>query len=609
MTPKRPSTGKNRSSSSAEAAARGSTASALFPESALAAGAQVGVYPGGGLYRDEVERRLSAMMRSVCQLLEVEMAVLILVDEVQDGGHAPGQWVVRKTWVSEAHSTGAVETAEGMAPSASIQWSYQVIPSTGAGLLKECLRTGQIICFNDVHRETGYDPAWDAPDSGEVRSLLYVPLVLEDQGHPQAIDPPGSAPDTRVVLGALQAINKSQGEFTPNDEARLSTLAALAADAIHGLRLNQELKIARADLEASRWESTHAQETLLALLENLPVSLYLIDPAYTLATVNAQRAQFAGGPLQTLVGRRCYQALFGRSQPCPECRVAETLQDGATTQRFERRWRDENQRNEEPSEWDIHTYPVYDSQNRIVQALLLEQDITEKRRLEAILTQSEKLAAVGQLAAGVAHEINNPLTAIIANAQILHRELPPNDDMQESVELIARAGARAAQVVRNLLDFARKEQYSLSITDINETLRRALELIQHEVVSRGARLEYQPTPDLPAILASPDQMQSVWLNLLLNAIDSLDKSPSEIKITTAKVGDEIHIAVSDNGKGIPAESLTRIFEPFYTTKAPGRGTGLGLAVSHRIISRQGGHIRVESQMGAGSTFTVVLPIS
>ena len=140
--------------------------------------------------------------------------------------------------------------------------------------------------------------------------------------------------------------------------------------------------------------------------------------------------------------------------------------------------------------------PHFGQGGQVNHALLLEHDITEKRRLETLLTQLEKLAAVGQLAAGIAHEINNPLTAIIANAQILHRELPLDHDLQELVDLITRAGARAAQVVRNLLDFARKEEYSLRLTDLNETVERALELIQHEFLARGVELEFESDPEL-----------------------------------------------------------------------------------------------------------------
>jgi len=175
------------------------------------------------------------------------------------------------------------------------------------------------------------------------------------------------------------------------------------------------------------------------------------------------------------------------------------------------------------------------------------------------------------------------------------------------VDLISRAGARAAQVVRNLLDFARKEDFHLGLTDVNETVGRALELIRHEIMSRSIRLKFKSDPSLPSILASEDQLQSVWLNLLLNAIDALDKEPASVSVQTRKVGSEILISVTDNGKGIPPERLTRIFEPFYTTKAPGRGTGLGLSVSHRIVKQHGGTIRVESKLGSGSEFTVILP--
>jgi len=351
------------------------------------------------------------------------------------------------------------------------------------------------------------------------------------------------------------------------------------------------------------------RHTLSALFDYLPAGLYVIDQEYCLLAVNNSRAQRAAQPVEALVGNICYRALFNRAEACPECRVRTTFQAGQATQRNER-WRSSaDKAAEETTDWDISTYPILDDLGRVVQAIIFEQDITEKRRLEAILTQSEKLAAVGQLAAGVAHEINNPLTAIIANAQILHRELPQESDMQESVDLIARAGARAAQVVRNLLDFARKEEYRLGLTDVNETLERALELVQHDLVARGVHLDFAPDPNLPPLLASADHLQSVWLNLLLNAIDSLDKSPGQIRIASRKQGDEIHVQVMDNGKGVPPDRLTRIFEPFYTTKAPGRGTGLGLSVSHRIVKQHGGRIQVESQVGVGSAFTVMIPIS
>ena len=517
-------------------------------------------------FKGDAEGVQARLVRGACWMMDCEAAALVMLNEPQDG------WIVTKSLGAEASNTG---------------WIYQVTPLPDHSLLASCLRSGGFLIANDGSRNPSYDPACDGLGDLSVHNILCAPLAVDGQ-----------------VLGAIKVLNKRSGAFQPSDQDMLAMIAAQAALTISTTRLIQQLKLTNADLVAGRWELLGSRNTLRALFDHLPAALYTIDTDYRLVAVNRTRTQRLGQPPHALVGITCYQAFFSRTEPCLDCRVRQTLDTGQTTQRNERRYV-----GDDIFEWEINTYPIRDDNDRIIQAVLVEQDVTERRRLEAILTQSEKLAAIGQLAAGVAHEINNPLTAIIANAQILHRELPPNSDLQESVDLIARAGARAAQVVRNLLDFARKEEYHLGVTDPNQTIERALELVQHEILARGVHLEFNPDPNLPPILASQDHLQSVWLNLLLNAIDSLDKIPAEIHISTLRVGDEIHVKVADNGKGIPSDRLTRIFEPFYTTKAAGRGTGLGLSVSHRIIRQHGGRIGVESQLGMGSTFTIVLPTS
>ena len=176
------------------------------------------------------------------------------------------------------------------------------------------------------------------------------------------------------------------------------------------------------------------------------------------------------------------------------------------------------------------------------------------------------------------------------------------------MELILIAGSRAAQVVRNLLDFARKEQYRFDRTDVNETVRRTIELVQHEVMSRSITLTFDPDPDLPRILASSDHLQGVWLNLILNAFDAFDGKPGAIKVSTRRQPREVQVMFEDNGKGIPPENLSRIFEPFFTTKLPGQGTGLGLSVCHQVIKQHNGKILVDSEIGRGTKFTVILPV-
>ena len=222
------------------------------------------------------------------------------------------------------------------------------------------------------------------------------------------------------------------------------------------------------------------------------------------------------------------------------------------------------------------------------------------------------MAAIGQLAAGVAHEINNPLTAINANAEMLKMFIPPEDDNYEAVDLIARAGERATKVVRGLLDFARQEQYKFTSSDVNISIHQTLDLISYQFQTAGITIIDKTEPELPSITASWEHLKSVWLNLLVNARDAV-QSVSEnrqIEITTRLTPERDHVQVlfRDNGHGMSAAEAQHIFEPFYTTKEPGKGTGLGLATSHRIIEQHGGDIHVVSAPNQGTTFIVRLPV-
>jgi two-component system NtrC family sensor kinase len=509
---------------------------------------------------DEIQKAMVAGLR---QILDCEVGCLSLIHERRDR-------IVKK--------------ALGEGP----EWIYQATHKLEGDIVEECLHSSQPMRVDDSSVSPRFREELQKALKIELRSMVCAPLLAGEQ-----------------PIGVVEMINKRGGSFTPYDQELLNLLATSVAAAIYNKRLIQELKVVNTDLQANQAELLNSRNTLRALFDNIPASIYIVDRAYSLRAVNWSRAHRTQARPNQLVTRCCYEALFSRIDPCPGCRVAETLYHGESTRRSSRR----RETGGEEREWEIGTYPIFDENGQVHQAIVLEEDMTERLRLEASLAQSEKLAAVGQLAAGVAHEINNPLTAVIANSQLLQRSLPPDSDLQESVELIMIAGGRAAQVVRNLLDFSRKEQYRFEPTDVNETIRKALGLVQHEILSRSITMTFTPDESFPRVLASSDHLQGVWLNLLLNALDAFDGTPGEIRITTRRQDGSIHVVFEDTGRGIPSEYLPRIFEPFFTTKSPGRGTGLGLSVCHQIVKQHGGTILVESKSGKGTTFTVILPIT
>lgn len=468
-------------------------------------------------------------------------------------------------------------------------WISQVSQKLEEGLIWQCVYTKKMVEKIDIDQCNLFNPQFDGALGLHVQSMICVPLISNGK-----------------ILGALALMNQPARELDSEKIDLLESMTTALANAMSNMNTVLELRVSNADLEARRWELFHSRNTLRTLFDNIPASIYIIDRKYTLLAINMSRSTRAGEPPQKQVGRKCYEKLYSRSDPCPGCRAMETFNAGRSTSRLNRQWLSD----EEFIEWEITTYPIINEDDYPIQTILLEQDVTEKRHLEANLIQSEKLAAVGQLAAGLAHEINNPLAAIIANAQLLSREVSKDEvDLLDSLKLIEIAGTRASQVVKNLLGFARKEQYDFGVVDLNETVHNALSLVQHEINTRPIQVKLDLEENLPRVTASRDHLQGVWINLVMNAIDALENEPGEIQIMTRFQNSEFRIVVSDTGKGVSPEKLPRLFEPFYTTKSAGRGTGLGLSVCHRIIKQHGGTITAESKLGKGTKFIIALPAS
>jgi two-component system, NtrC family, sensor kinase len=243
------------------------------------------------------------------------------------------------------------------------------------------------------------------------------------------------------------------------------------------------------------------------------------------------------------------------------------------------------------------------------EAMAIISDITEGREMQERLYLTDRLASLGEMAAGIAHELNNPLTGVVALSQLLlEAGVPP--EIKDDLEAISSEGQRAASVVKNLLSFARSHTLSAQPVEINAVISQVLNLRAYEHRVNNIEVVTHFAPNLPEIVADRFQMQQVFLNIVLNAEQAMidSKGRGSLTVTTELSGDIIRIAFADNGPGIPADIINRIFDPFFTTKEVGKGTGLGLSICYGIVTKQGGRIFAQSQPGQGATFIIELPL-
>ena len=247
-------------------------------------------------------------------------------------------------------------------------------------------------------------------------------------------------------------------------------------------------------------------------------------------------------------------------------------------------------------------------------ASIQERDQRQKAESEIKLLQSEKQASIGKLAGGVAHEINNPLTGIFTFTHMLLRRKDIPEEVRSDLETIAQETERVRKIVKGLLDFSRQTELDREPADVNRLVRFSISLVENQALIKGVSLNFEPGEGLPTITLDRNQIQSVLLNIMINALDATDPGgsitiTSGIGVSTSKPGQNgIEILCTDTGCGISPENLNKLFDPFFTTKEVGHGTGLGLSVSYGIVERHGVTIWVQSKVGKGSTFKVWLPI-
>jgi two-component system NtrC family sensor kinase len=388
--------------------------------------------------------------------------------------------------------------------------------------------------------------------------------------------------------------------------ARISTLYEAARSA--SVHLAREVERRTAEAESQRRFTE-------AIIDSLPVSLYAIDRDYRVVAWNRNRELGGQGiPRRDVLGRNIFDVLKRQPRDAMEREFDSAFRTG-DIQRIEQESRG---RDGSPHHWLVSKVPMRIEGREVSHVITVGEDITARVQANRAVARTERLAAVGRLAAGVVHEINNPLATIAACAEALESRVAEGiygegadvEELREYLQLIRGEAFRCKQITNGLLDFSRARAVEPAPVNVSEVVESAARLLAHQKRGASIKIEVELSDSLPLVPGDMGQLQQAVIILAENAIDAMPQGGT-LGLRTLREGEEegesVVIEVSDTGQGIPEEIRERIFDPFFTTKEVGRGTGLGLAVCYGIVTEHGGRIGVESAVGRGSTFRIVLP--
>jgi two-component system, NtrC family, sensor kinase len=404
-----------------------------------------------------------------------------------------------------------------------------------------------------------------------IRSVLFVPLIHKGK-----------------VIGVLCIGSKEIIEYDEDDLTFFQQFCDQLAVCIENARLYNEVLTSKKE-----WEETFRSVSEMILI---------VDLEGNILKYNDAAEDFFQLYLYKSEKRNFHQLLSIDVHNSPVLEIVQTKKPVYQEIHFQKRI------------CELRAYPVSNESQHIYAIIIYINDITEKRRIEAQLVQSGKLAAIGEMAAGIAHELNNPLTAILGNAQLLLRAASKDDSSYKLLSGIYSCGKRCKTIIQNLLTFSRQDEYMFEDCSVNEAVEQVLGLIGDQIKKQNIIIQKKLDRSLELVEGNIQQIGQIVLNLLINAKDALEEIDIPKKVisieTRSMTEDEkkwVLLSVQDNGKGIEEQYLQEIFNPFFTTKRPGKGTGLGLSVSLGIAQAHGGTIEVVSDLGKGSTFTLKLP--
>jgi two-component system NtrC family sensor kinase len=351
-----------------------------------------------------------------------------------------------------------------------------------------------------------------------------------------------------------------------------------------------------------------SEERYRTILEDMEEGYYEVDLAGNITFVNDSICRILGYGGEEVIGTN-YRRYVGEEKPIQIYKdVNSVYRTGKPVRWFS--W-EFLTKSGETRFIEASVAPRFNVQDEVIGFRGIFNDVTERKSIERQVLMTSKLASIGELASGVAHELNNPLTGVMGYAQLLvdNKNVPP--EVKSDLNKVYQESLRAAKIVQNLLSFARRRKPEKRYFDVNELIQKTLELRSYELKIINIKVCVNLAPELPEIKADYYQIQQVILNIVINAEQALIETgrQGKIAVTTSTVGNGIRISIADNGPGIPNENISRIFDPFFTTKEVGKGTGLGLSVCHGIVTAHGGNIYAESEEGKGAEFIIDLPIA
>lgn len=395
------------------------------------------------------------------------------------------------------------------------------------------------------------------------------------------------------VYGASEAARRAL-HYARGISTSLITSSLVAALAFHRHRERTRVLSEERDLRTGEAKEAHA--LLRLIVDNTPASLVVLDAEYRIVKANRTAERVHGGPLE---GRACRDVMSACSETCADCPATRTFACGSS-EAVPRLQTDP--RTGEVLSIESHPVDLPDGRRFV---LLVERIVTEQRKLQARLIHQEKMAAFGVLAAGIAHDLGNPLASIQSQLQILDEpSLTP--ESAAVIGTVRQEVERLKRLLREMVDFARRRRDEATLVSVPSVVEDALRLVRHDRRMREVKVVTDLSSETPPVLVVEDHLMQVVLNLVLNAVDAMPKGGA-LRLEVGAAGSRVALRVHDTGVGMDRHTLGRCFEPLFTTKGPDKGTGLGLSICRDIVQAAGGEIEVHSVLGSGTTAVIALP--